>query len=94
MWKQRKPFHGLSNVNAYKAFLFAQDYSNTGSDSTLCSNAKLGSGIPLAGTVPLSSVNQNNTYQGYRYSNDYTDPAYSDCYKVHTGCLAPLSFLN
>ncbi|CAK1595000.1 unnamed protein product [Parnassius mnemosyne] len=60
------------------------DYSNTGSNSTLCSNAKLGSGIPLAGTVPLSSVNQSNTtYQGYRYSNDYTDPAYSDCYKVN-----------
>ncbi|KAF9799007.1 hypothetical protein SFRURICE_011646, partial [Spodoptera frugiperda] len=60
------------------------DYSNTGSDSTLCSNAKLGSGIPLAGTVPLSSINQNqNTYQPYRYSNDYTDPAYADCYKVN-----------
>ncbi|XP_047541036.1 irregular chiasm C-roughest protein-like isoform X1 [Vanessa atalanta] len=59
------------------------DYSNTGSDSTLCSNAKLGSGIPLAGTVPLSSINQTNTYQPYRYSNDYTDPAYSDCYKVN-----------
>ncbi|KPJ16356.1 Irregular chiasm C-roughest protein [Papilio machaon] len=57
------------------------DYSNTGSDSTLCSNAKLGSGIPLAGTVALSAVNQTNTYQGYRYSNDYTDPAYSECYK-------------
>ncbi|XP_072933890.1 irregular chiasm C-roughest protein-like [Epargyreus clarus] len=59
------------------------DYSNTGSDSTLCSNAKLGSGIPLAGSVPLSSINQSNSYQGYRYSNDYTDPAYSDCYKVN-----------
>ncbi|CAH2098731.1 unnamed protein product [Euphydryas editha] len=59
------------------------DYSNTGSDSTLCSNAKLGSGIPLAGSVPLSSINQSNTYQPYRYSNDYTDPAYSDCYKVN-----------
>ncbi|CAH0718480.1 unnamed protein product, partial [Brenthis ino] len=59
------------------------DYSNTGSDSTLCSNAKLGSGIPLAGTVPLSSINQTSTYQPYRYSNDYTDPAYSDCYKVN-----------
>ncbi|KAJ8706062.1 hypothetical protein PYW07_010839 [Mythimna separata] len=59
------------------------DYSNTGSDSTLCSNAKLGSGIPLAGTVPLSSINQANTYQPYRYSNDYTDPAYADCYKVN-----------
>ncbi|XP_045457394.1 irregular chiasm C-roughest protein-like [Melitaea cinxia] len=58
------------------------DYSNTGSDSTLCSNAKLGSGIPLAGTVPLSSINQTNTYQPYRYSNDYSDPAYSD-YKVN-----------
>ncbi|XP_013178589.1 PREDICTED: irregular chiasm C-roughest protein-like [Papilio xuthus] len=57
------------------------DYSNTGSDSTLCSNAKLGSGIPLAGTVALSAVNQTNSYQGYRYSNDYTDPAYSECYK-------------
>ncbi|XP_047509319.1 irregular chiasm C-roughest protein-like [Pieris napi] len=56
------------------------DYSNTGSDSTLCSNAKLGSGIPLAGTVPLS-VNQANTFP-YRYSNDYSDPAYSD-YKVN-----------
>ncbi|CAH2061858.1 unnamed protein product, partial [Iphiclides podalirius] len=61
------------------------DYSNTGSDSTLCSNAKLGSGIPLAGTVPLPSVNQGNTYQGYRYSNDYSDPAFSDCYKVNNG---------
>ncbi|CAH2240786.1 irregular chiasm C-roughest protein-like [Pararge aegeria] len=59
------------------------DYSNTGSDSTLCSNAKLGSGIPLAGSVPLSSINQTNTYQPYRYSNDYTDPAYVDCYKVN-----------
>ncbi|XP_028035173.1 irregular chiasm C-roughest protein-like [Bombyx mandarina] len=58
------------------------DYSNTGSDSTLCSNAKLGSGIPLAGSVPLASMNQNN-YQPYRYSNDYTDPAYADCYKVN-----------
>ncbi|XP_068624403.1 irregular chiasm C-roughest protein-like [Battus philenor] len=57
------------------------DYSNTGSDSTLCSNAKLGSGIPLAGTVALSAANQSGTYQGYRYSNDYTDPAYSECYK-------------
>ncbi|GBP87754.1 Irregular chiasm C-roughest protein [Eumeta japonica] len=59
-----------------------QDYSNTGSDSTLCSNAKLGSGIPLAGSVPLSSINQNN-YNPYRYSNDYSDPAYADCYKVN-----------
>ncbi|XP_041985812.1 irregular chiasm C-roughest protein-like isoform X2 [Aricia agestis] len=59
------------------------DYSNTGSDSTLCSNAKLGSGIPLAGTVPLTTINQGNTYQPYRYSNDYTDPAYADCYKVN-----------
>ncbi|XP_073965608.1 irregular chiasm C-roughest protein-like, partial [Choristoneura fumiferana] len=59
------------------------DYPNTGSDSTLCSNAKLGSGIPLAGTVPLNSISQNNTYQPYRYSNDYTDPAYADCYKVN-----------
>ncbi|KAJ0170539.1 hypothetical protein K1T71_013910 [Dendrolimus kikuchii] len=57
------------------------DYSNTGSDSTLCSNAKLGSGIPLAGSVPLASMNQG--YQPYRYSNDYTDPAYADCYKVN-----------
>ncbi|CAK1549212.1 unnamed protein product [Leptosia nina] len=56
------------------------DYSNTGSDSTLCSNAKLGSGIPLAGTVPLS-VNHTNTFP-YRYSNDYSDPAYSD-YKMN-----------
>ncbi|XP_052743114.1 irregular chiasm C-roughest protein isoform X1 [Bicyclus anynana] len=59
------------------------DYSNTGSDSTLCSNAKLGSGIPLAGSVPLSAINQTSTYQPYRYSNDYTDPAYVDCYKVN-----------
>ncbi|XP_031765183.2 irregular chiasm C-roughest protein-like [Galleria mellonella] len=59
------------------------DYSNTGSDSTLCSNAKLGSGVPLAGAVPLSSINQSSTYQPYRYSNDYTDPAYADCYKVN-----------
>ncbi|XP_032524500.2 irregular chiasm C-roughest protein-like [Danaus plexippus] len=58
------------------------DYSNTGSDSTLCSNAKLGSGIPLAGSVPLTTINQNS-YQPYRYSNDYTDPAYADCYKVN-----------
>ncbi|KAG6465138.1 hypothetical protein O3G_MSEX014955, partial [Manduca sexta] len=58
------------------------DYSNTGSDSTLCSNAKLGSGIPLAGSVPLTTMNQNN-YPPYRYSNDYTDPAYADCYKVN-----------
>ncbi|KAL4707087.1 hypothetical protein ACJJTC_011413 [Scirpophaga incertulas] len=59
------------------------DYSNTGSDSTLCSNAKLGSGVALSGTAPLSTVNQNNTYQPYRYSNDYNDPAYADCYKVN-----------
>ncbi|XP_049882134.1 irregular chiasm C-roughest protein-like [Pectinophora gossypiella] len=59
------------------------DYSNTGSDSTLCSNAKLGTGIPLAGTVPLSSINQGTAYQPYRYSNDYSDPAYADCYKVN-----------
>ncbi|XP_045780934.1 irregular chiasm C-roughest protein-like isoform X2 [Maniola jurtina] len=59
------------------------DYSNTGSDSTLCSNAKLGSGIPLAGSVPMSAINQSNAYQPYRYSNDYTDPAYVDCYKVN-----------
>ncbi|XP_061725358.1 irregular chiasm C-roughest protein-like isoform X1 [Cydia pomonella] len=58
------------------------DYPNTGSDSTLCSNAKLGSGIPLAGSVPLNSITQSN-YQPYRYSNDYTDPAYADCYKVN-----------
>ncbi|VVC96791.1 unnamed protein product, partial [Leptidea sinapis] len=55
------------------------DYSNTGSDSTLCSNAKLGSGIPLAGTVPLA-IN-SNTFP-YRYSNDYSDPAYND-YKAN-----------
>ncbi|KAJ2943111.1 hypothetical protein O0L34_g18801 [Tuta absoluta] len=61
------------------------DYSNTGSDSTLCSNAKLGTGIPLAGTVPLASINQGSAYQPYRYSNDYTDPAYADCYKVNNG---------
>ncbi|KAL0859870.1 hypothetical protein ABMA27_010207 [Loxostege sticticalis] len=59
------------------------DYSNTGSDSTLCSNAKLGSGVALAGAVQLSSINQNSTYQPYRYSNDYNDPAYADCYKVN-----------
>ncbi|XP_053620769.1 irregular chiasm C-roughest protein-like isoform X2 [Plodia interpunctella] len=52
------------------------DYSNTGSDSTLCSNAKLGS-IP---TVAPLAVNQNYPY---RYSNDYSDPAYADCYKVN-----------
>ncbi|CAG9116266.1 unnamed protein product [Plutella xylostella] len=56
------------------------DYSNTGSDSTLCSNAKLGGGVPLAGTVPLPSL-QSKTYQSYRFSNDYSDPAYADCYK-------------
>ncbi|KAM3968931.1 irregular chiasm C-roughest protein-like [Aphomia sociella] len=59
------------------------EYSNTGSDSTLCSNAKLGSGVPLAGTVALSSINHSNTYQPYRYSNDYSDPAYADSYKVN-----------
>ncbi|CAG9789956.1 unnamed protein product [Diatraea saccharalis] len=59
------------------------DYSNTGSDSTLCSNAKLGSGVALSGAVQLSTMNQNNTYQPYRYSNDYNDPAYADCYKVN-----------
>ncbi|CAG4974936.1 unnamed protein product [Colias eurytheme] len=52
------------------------DYSNTGSDSTLCSNAKLGSGAPLAGSAPLA-----NNFP-YRYSNDYSDPAYTD-YKVN-----------
>ncbi|XP_038217087.1 irregular chiasm C-roughest protein-like isoform X2 [Zerene cesonia] len=52
------------------------DYSNTGSDSTLCSNAKLGSGAPLAGSAPLAQ-----TFP-YRYSNDYSDPAYAD-YKVN-----------
>ncbi|CAH0403755.1 unnamed protein product [Chilo suppressalis] len=61
------------------------DYSNTGSDSTLCSNAKLGSGVALSGTVQLSTMNQNNTYQPYRYSNDYNDPAYADCYKQVNG---------
>ncbi|XP_013197490.1 irregular chiasm C-roughest protein [Amyelois transitella] len=53
------------------------DYSNTGSDSTLCSNAKLGT-VPAVG-APLG-VAQNYPY---RYSNDYTDPAYADCYKVN-----------
>lgn len=46
-----------------QSVMFPPDYSNTRSDNTLGSNAKLGSGIPLAEIASSSTINQSNGCQ-------------------------------
>lgn len=53
-----------------------QDY--TSSDR---SDSKLHAGLPLAGPVPLPShMRHDDPLMQFRYSNDYSDPTYSDPY--------------
>ncbi|XP_073965605.1 irregular chiasm C-roughest protein-like [Choristoneura fumiferana] len=44
------------------------------------SESKLQSGLPLAGPVTLPSIRHDDPLMQFRYSNDYSDPAYHDSY--------------
>ncbi|XP_047999973.1 irregular chiasm C-roughest protein-like isoform X3 [Leguminivora glycinivorella] len=44
------------------------------------SDSKLQSGLPLAGPVNLPSIRLDDPLMQFRYSNDYSDPAYNDNY--------------
>ncbi|XP_063370521.1 irregular chiasm C-roughest protein-like isoform X2 [Cydia amplana] len=44
------------------------------------SDSKLQSGLPLAGPVTLPSIRLDDPLMRFRYSNDYSDPAYNENY--------------
>ncbi|XP_063630499.1 irregular chiasm C-roughest protein-like isoform X1 [Cydia splendana] len=44
------------------------------------SDSKLQSGLPLAGPVTLPSIRLDDPLMQFRYSNDYSDPAYNENY--------------
>ncbi|XP_022828505.1 irregular chiasm C-roughest protein-like isoform X2 [Spodoptera litura] len=44
------------------------------------SDSKLHAGLPLAGPVPLPNLRHDDPLMQFRYSNDYSDPTYSDPY--------------
>lgn len=65
---------------------FLQDYT-----SSERSDSKIHAGLPLAGPVHLPNIRHDDPLMQFRYSNDYSDPTYSDTYfKV---CI-PILFLS
>ncbi|KAM3968499.1 irregular chiasm C-roughest protein isoform 2-T2 [Aphomia sociella] len=44
------------------------------------SDTKITAGLPLAGPVQLPSIRHDDPLMQFRYSNDYSDPAYGDPY--------------
>ncbi|XP_059045843.1 irregular chiasm C-roughest protein-like isoform X2 [Achroia grisella] len=44
------------------------------------SDTKIPAGLPLAGPVQLPSIRHDEALMQFRYSNDYSDPTYSDPY--------------
>ncbi|XP_052747892.1 irregular chiasm C-roughest protein-like isoform X2 [Galleria mellonella] len=44
------------------------------------SDTKIPAGLPLAGPVQLPSIRHDDPLMQFRYSNDYSDPTYSDPY--------------
>ncbi|XP_063390250.1 irregular chiasm C-roughest protein-like isoform X3 [Cydia fagiglandana] len=49
------------------------------------SDSKLQSGLPLAGPVTLPSIRLDDPLMQFRYSNDYSDPAYNENYYKNPG---------